>query len=274
MALTDRARGMAGLTNTVAPARPDDLHSASPQRPTASKTGGGSAAYTAEPEVISRRYYVEERGSERRYYDDYQRKTLAMRADASGISSTREDLNTVRAMLKLAETRGWGEVNLGGTANFRREAWIEATAAGMAALGYKASDLDRQEADRRRAERGRDPNTVRRTHPPSTDKSSPGLDHHRTAAAVEAELSMDARLVLAALSEKIDRQMHKLNADAKLELRTFAAVELVRKERAEGPVVLSAEQRRAATAPEPAPTRTPPVQRRDEMEQPRRSLRR
>ena len=34
MALTDRARGMAGLTNTVAPARPDGLHSASAQRPT------------------------------------------------------------------------------------------------------------------------------------------------------------------------------------------------------------------------------------------------
>lgn len=272
MALTDRARGMAGLANTVAPARPDGLHSASAQRPAGGKIGDGSAAYAAEPESIARSYYVEERGGERRYYDDYQRKTLAMRADASGISSTREDLNTVRAMLKLAETRGWSEVNLSGTANFRREAWIEATAAGMTALGYKASDLDRQEADRRRAER--DPNTVRRTHPPSTDKPSPGLDHHRTAAAAEAELSTDARLVLAALSEKIDRQMHKLNADAKLELRAFAAVELARKERAEGPVVLSAEQRRAATAPEPAPTRSPPVQRRDEMEQPRRSLRR
>ena len=86
-------------------------------------------------------------------------------------------------------------------------------------------------------------------------------------------MSADARLVLAALSEKIDRQMHKLNRDAKAELRAFAASELARKERAEGPIVLPAEHRRAATASEP--TRAPrptPVRSREEMEPPRRSL--
>jgi hypothetical protein len=274
MALFDRVRDTMGPANTITPERGEGLHRASPAGSRDGKAGDGSAAYAAEPEAIARSYYVEERGGERRYYDDYQRKALAIRADASAINSTREDLNTVRSMLKLAEARGWGEVNLSGSATFRREAWIEATAAGMTALGYKASDLDQQEADRRRAERGRDASEVRKAPAPAPDKPSPTVaEFRRTGMGAEAELSTDARLVLVALSEKIDRQMNKLNTDAKLELRAFAAVELARKERTEGPIVLSAEQRRAATAPEPAPTPRPtPVPRRGEMEPPRRSL--
>ena len=56
---------------------------------------------------------------------------------------------------------------------------------------------------------------------------------------------------------------------------TFAAAELVKKERAEGPVVLSATQKRAAHAPEPArntPKPEPAQARRMEPEPPRRSL--
>jgi hypothetical protein len=97
-------------------------------------------------------------------------------------------------------------------------------------------------------------------------------EHRRRGAVAEAELSRDGRLILMALSEKIDRQMHKLHAEAKMELRAFAAVELARKERAEGPVVLSAEQRRAATAPEPIVAPRPAPAPRREPEPPRRSL--
>lgn len=63
-------------------------------------------------------------------------------------------------------------------------------------------------------------------------------------------LSPDGKLILAALSEKIDRQMNRLHTDAKAELKLFVATELQAKERAQGPVQLSAEQRRMASAPE------------------------
>ncbi|MFN7399280.1 MAG: hypothetical protein ACK5SX_09535 [Sandaracinobacter sp.] len=66
----------------------------------------------------------------------------------------------------------------------------------------------------------------------------------------EAVLSPDGKLILAALSEKIDRQMNRLHTDAKAELKLFVATELQAKERAQGPVQLSAEQRRMASAPE------------------------
>lgn len=283
-----------------------------------SATAGKRLPYVSEPEAIARAYYVEDKGGERRYYDDDRRQHLAMRATGSTISSKREDRKTIGAMLALAQARGWAAVDLRGTKEFRREAWIEAQARGLETRGYHATDLDRQEADRRRAERGpanavhpappgpTRPATVapstpaetaapappRPTAPPDRtapaterpDKPSeattdpgtpkPSLDATRTAfRAAQRTLSADGRLVLAALSEKIERQMNRVNAEAKAELKLFVAAELGKKERAEGPVVLSAEQKRAAHAPEPTPGTPAPAHqgRRVEPDPPHRS---
>lgn len=343
MALLDRLKEATRPANSIEEVTPAearrpvaDLHGANPapfpeaQQPTPKKASSGAVApaYATEPEAIARTYYVEERAGERRYYDDYQRKALAIRSDASSINSRREDLNTVRAMLMLAEARGWSEVRMTGTTEFRREMWIEAQARGIAAQGYKPSDLDRQEADRRRAERGQDAgrtppapamNEVRQAAatgtPASTadrQQASPttpapavgelrqapavgtaapaptsdqqratpvvSLDEHRrTVRQATAELSADGKLMLSALSVQIDRQMNKLNTEAKAEMKAYVAGELVKKERAEGPIVLSAEQRQAATAPEPVRKQQPeaappPPIRRMEPEAPSRRL--
>ncbi len=210
-------------------------------------------------------------------------------------------------MLTMAEARGWGEVRVSGSAAFRREAWIEAAALGIAAQGYKAGDLDRQEADRRRAERGPQQggtmpvggNEVRRAGPspqpapdapvrpvmtapePAQPRPLPEpvaprpvrlevvagqeraaletpvpptpADHRRTLREAEAVLSDNGRLMLAALGDTIDRKMNKLNAEAKAEMKAFAATELVKKERTDGPIVLTREQVELARAPQPAP---------------------
>jgi hypothetical protein len=353
MALFDRLKDAAKPTNTIeavqqpeperrqeprlaqsAPAAPGTVASEAPspsQTPAKPAQAQAKApAYTSEPEVISRTYYVEDRGTERRYFDDYQKKALAIRADDATINSKREDLNTIRAMLTMAEARGWSEVKVAGSAEFKREAWIEAAARGITAQGYKAGDLDRQEADRRRAERGPDaarpvppgdgneirratpqqaapapaqapmqpaveasqaqarsvkPETVaqadatqaparqakpadavqpapaveatqaRKPAPVEAEKPAPQLtaaDHRKVAKEAAAALSDDGRLVFAAMSEKIDRQMNKLNADGKAEMKAFVATELVKKEKAEGPVMLTKEQRQLAIGPEPA----------------------
>ena len=374
MAMIDRLKDATRTTNTIETTqpqalvqRPADLHGAnpggSPDAPPVAKKPNGDAkapAYTTEPEAISRAYYVEDRGGgARSYFDDYQRKSLAIKADDNSISTKKEDLNTIRAMLTMAEARGWSEVKIGGTADFKREAWIEAQARGITAQGHKVSDLDRQEADRRRAERGQGPvsakppmNEIRPANgaqatsaapasvqvvaaTPQRDAETPqqakqaptqqpgqpapvqepsarkagvapepandqrqqaahqqdaaapqqakpadapalqpaagvaspqqpvqaaqpaASDHRKTLKDATAELSPDGRLMLAALSEKIDRQMNKLNAEAKLETKAFAATELVKKEKLEGPVVLSSELRKLATAPEPVQAKQP-----------------
>ena len=330
---------------------------------------GKRPAYTTEPASVAKNYYVEEKDGERRYFDDYKRKALAMRATDTSISTKREDLNTIRAMIELAQARGWHSVEIRGTAEFKREAWIEAMARGLDGRGYAPSDLDRQEADRRRAERGpanevraqpmaaqatkpqgpraapqdapaaaavarelanepraqtgaaqapkpqgpraasrdapataaaeRDPvneprvqtaaaqatkpqdvRTASKDAPAAAaerGQSSPSLaDNRKAVHDAQRELSADGRLVLAALSEKIDREMNRHNLEAKANMKAFVAGELVKKERAEGPIVLSAGQKRAAAAPEPTQAAPKPdaaaVPRRREPEAPRRTL--
>jgi hypothetical protein len=243
---------------------------------------GKAPAYLSEPETIGKRYYVEQRRGERQYFEDYQRKNLAMRATDTLISSKREDLNTVRAMVQIAEARGWHSVEIRGSAEFKREAWIEATVRGLEGRGFTPSDADRQEADRRRAERGqaeevrvvaravaRDDRAAGKpaaaaTHDRQAHDRQAGEppaatlnDNRRSIREAQKGLSEDGRLMMAALSEKIDRQMNRLNREAKTEIKAFVGTELLKKERTEGPTILSSRQRQAVTAPEPA--RTPPV---------------
>ncbi|MGL4961217.1 MAG: LPD7 domain-containing protein [Inquilinus sp.] len=311
MALADRARDALRPTNSIEaiPGPAQARRAGSPPGPAQPGPGAASPAapgkkpapYTTEPPSIANTYYVQEKRGERQYFEDYQRKNLAMRATDTSVSSKRQDLNTVRAMLEIAEARGWHSVEIKGTAEFRREAWIEATARGLEGRGFTPSDADRQEADRRQAERGR-ANEVRAVardearedratgrpvaaaaHEREAQARQPGEppapalnDNRRILREAQKELSADGRIMLAALSEKIDRQMNRLNTEAKAELKAFVGTELVKKERAEGPTVLSAEQKRAATAPAPeraSPAQTPPAPaRRIEPEAPRRSL--
>jgi hypothetical protein len=260
------------------------VHPAQPQH-----LGQGSKppAYTREPASIAKAYYVEEKSGERRYFDDYQRRALAMRATATSVSTKREDLGTVRAMLELAQALGWQTVQIRGSAEFRREAWIEATARGLPVRGFAATDVERQEAERRRAERPAG-NEVRAPSPasvsslaapaptptpaappaetavkrapanaiPVASKAEPAKpapeDHRKAVREAQKALSPDGRLMLAALSEKIDRQMSRHQSETKAEIKAFVAAELMKKERSQGPIVLSAEHKRAAASPEPA----------------------
>ena len=168
-------------------------------------------------------------------------------------------------MLALAEARGWTAIAVRGSAGFRREAWIEANARGLDAHGHKASALDRQEAGRRRAEH-RPSNAVQpaaasapaERADPARPKAGRGPvapaadDPGKSLRTARRDLSPDGRLVLAALSEKIDRQMSRVTSAAKADLKRFVAAELLKKERTGGPVVLTADQARAADAPDPA----------------------
>jgi hypothetical protein len=299
MAIADRAREALRPTNSIeqiagpasfprAPVGPDG-----PQTTQGGREGTAkAAAYLSEPDTIAKLYYVEERRGQRQYFEDYQRKNLAMRATDTSISSKREDLNTVRAMIEIAEARGWHSVEIRGSAEFKREAWIEATVRGLEGRGFTASDADRQEADRRRSERGqakevravaRDDRAAgkpavgheRQTHDrqPGESPAATLNDNRRSIREAQKGLSEDGRLMLAALSEKIDRQMNRLNMEAKTEIKAFVGTELLKKERAEGPTVLSSQQRQAVTAPEPIRALAPVAPaRRIEPEMPRRSI--
>ena len=385
MGIADRARDAVRTTNSIEAVAP--LENASRVKvdaapPTFVPDANQKKAASEYTKQALDRYYVEGTKNEQRHYDDYQKKSLAFTANNSSVTSKREDLNTVKAMVAQAELRGWQTVELKGTTDFKREAWIETQTRGIEAKGYKPSDPDRQEADRRRGERERgQTNEVRNVTQPSVQSRTPSLDpvapstdraqsptakplplgeqvvakspviavasrsdidkqaevsvaptkrsqesmrdraegksgppvdrsantlngaslvktekpapvngsqpekeavapslaeNRKIVRDSPAALSPDGRIMFAALSEIVDRQMNKQNVESKTELKAFVATELLKKERVEGPVVLSAEQRLAASAPEPvrqAP-REPSVQqtRRVEPEAPRRSI--
>lgn len=59
------------------------------------------------------------------------------------------DPNAVRLMIETAAHRGWSSIELAGSKDFRREAWLEGQAHGIAVRGYSPNELDWQEVARR-----------------------------------------------------------------------------------------------------------------------------
>jgi len=109
-------------------------------------------AAPAEPDDIATRHnlYTADRRSTRIYYADYQQKSEVMRAKPEQITTKLDDRQTVSAMLDLAASRGWQTIKLRGSADFRREAWVQAQVRGIAAEGYQPRNTDLQEAKRRK----------------------------------------------------------------------------------------------------------------------------
>ncbi|MRK19074.1 LPD7 domain-containing protein [Pseudomonas sp. JG-B] len=51
--------------------------------------------------------------------------------------------------VRIAESRGWSELRVSGSEQFRSEVWKEATSRGLDVKGYQASELDKKEAAER-----------------------------------------------------------------------------------------------------------------------------
>lgn len=146
----------ADLAAAARRARAAAVEPTSPVQAVAEARGGlfrRRAAEPTQPDAVSKQHglYMTEKGSTRRYYADYRQKQEVMRANPARISTKLDDKQTVGAMLDLAQSRGWSTVRLRGTADFQREAWVQAQVRGMATEGYKPAATDQQEAVRRKA---------------------------------------------------------------------------------------------------------------------------
>lgn len=105
-----------------------------------------------DPPSIASRYEVRMVRGEREYYqrDDGQ---LAMRANDQRIHGLLRDGRTIGAMLDIAASRGWNDVQISGDLKVARHTWIEATARGMRAEGYAPTREDRHQVEQRRIDR-------------------------------------------------------------------------------------------------------------------------
>ena len=111
------------------------------------------------PEAIRRRYYTEERGGPGLgFYIDARIVAPAFRDRGRELTTPRADPNAIRDMLEIARHRGWRSIEIKGSPEFRREAWLAGRAMGLEMWGYRIGDRDIQDLDRRleRRERGQD----------------------------------------------------------------------------------------------------------------------
>lgn len=90
---------------------------------------------------------------------------LAFQERWVSLRTATNSLAAVEAMLDRAEQRGWARLYVEGSAEFKREVWIRATARGIAVVGYTATRGDR-EAVRREKQRA-DPMTTAPSREPA-----------------------------------------------------------------------------------------------------------
>ena len=81
-----------------------------------------------------------------RFYDDA-RPAIIDKGDQ--LSTRNADRGTAMDMIELASHRGWQSLKAKGPEEFRREMWIEGNAQGLKVQGYRPTEKDQEEANRR-----------------------------------------------------------------------------------------------------------------------------
>ncbi|MCK1494383.1 hypothetical protein IVB14_29235 [Bradyrhizobium sp. 180] len=142
------------------------------------KPSSAELTEVAFPDRIRRKYYVmasesQKDGSDReaRLYADERKEYLAFKATDDRLVTRIAAAEVIRDMVSVAQHRQWRALHVRGSVEFRREAWLEASARGMDVKGYQPSELDRQAlADRRVAWDRAQARTNGREASPATDR--------------------------------------------------------------------------------------------------------
>uniref|UniRef100_UPI000560DF23 LPD7 domain-containing protein n=1 Tax=Rhizobium fredii TaxID=380 RepID=UPI000560DF23 len=102
------------------------------------------------PDEIWKRYYVQsERNGTQRVFADHKASREIFQDAGQHLRTKVDDVQAIRLMVETAAHRGWTSIDVKGSEDFRREAWIEAHARGIGVNGYKPTELDWQEVARR-----------------------------------------------------------------------------------------------------------------------------
>ncbi|MBG0792039.1 hypothetical protein IYY11_00805 [Methylocystis sp. H62] len=110
-----------------------------------SASGSSSAAeFDFLPGHLRRKYYVVEvDATEARIYADRDGEYLIAKAGRDRLVTLVANIEIVRDLVAIAAHRGWERIELTGSLEFRREAWLAASTRGIETKGYEPSVLDR-----------------------------------------------------------------------------------------------------------------------------------
>lgn len=169
------------------------------------------------PEALRRRYYVDGRGGAGLgFYADATVKAPAFRDAGRQLVAARNDPNAIRDMTAIARHRGWTIVVAKGEAGFRREAWLAGRAVGLEVRGYRPTERDIQELDRRIDRRLSREARSSRTQPATgerTKASAPEGDRNSRSRLRAVETVVRARVVERSSQERIIAQARGRIAD-------------------------------------------------------------
>lgn len=126
-----------------------------PQENTLAPGGRGRSAKIGDvPDAIARRYYTDDRGGPGQgYYVDATVTRAAFRDRGDRLVLDRADPNAIRDALEIAKHRDWRIVTAQGSTAFRREAWLAGRSLSLEVRGYRPTERDLQELERRTARR-------------------------------------------------------------------------------------------------------------------------
>jgi len=102
------------------------------------------------PDDIQRAFYIraDHRGDQHVYADSNGKREV-FQDSGEKLRTKSNNAHAVKLMLDTAAHRGWSSINVKGSAEFKREAWLEGQARGIAVSGYKPTELDLQELKNR-----------------------------------------------------------------------------------------------------------------------------
>ncbi len=83
------------------------------------------------------------------YEKDGEKSVVAFEDRTKSLNTSREDSKTIKAMIDVAQNKGWSSINLKGTQEFKREAWLQAQVRGIETKGYKPTEHDLVELQKR-----------------------------------------------------------------------------------------------------------------------------
>ena len=185
----------------------------------ADKPSSATVDNYAFPDRIRRKYYVvtNEPGKdgpdgEARLYADERGEYLAFKVTDDRLVTRLAAAEVIRDMVSVAQHRQWESLQVRGSVEFRREAWLEAGARGLEVQGYQPTELDRQTlADRKEV--------WDRAHPrtPEVD-ARPASDRDERADKFDYDKGISGRLI------EVGQAPYRNRTDA--DTSTYLAVEL------------------------------------------------
>ena len=86
-----------------------------------------------------------------KYYSPNNPKVVAFVDRGDKLETPSSAPQIAKSLVAIAEARGWDELRVKGTDAFRREVWLDASSKGIHVDGYKPTELDKGELERRSA---------------------------------------------------------------------------------------------------------------------------